>query len=179
MRRFKTCQKLATLFKSQCFTLCISLSICGMAHASNNTRVSLPNALTFEIGGRSLNYSFNFDRVLSDELSVGVGYGTFTTQGGIYSSPSSGVVPVYANYYFSREAGSLYVTAGAAILTSNNSGQTTQLGNLQLSSSSLLGSAGVGYEYRSDPGFLVRMTGYLMMSGNIVPWAGMSLGFSF
>jgi hypothetical protein len=153
------------------------------AEASNNIRATNPNAIHAEVGGRALLYSLSFDRVLSDDLLVGIGVGSVTMNDrfGGTSGLSATLVPVYLNYYFMREAGSLFATAGASLVTNSSlvSGLTSSAGGLQLSSSPLLPTLGLGYEYRSDPGFLVRLAGYLILGQNSVPWIGVSIGYSF
>lgn len=153
------------------------------AMASNNTRVSNPNSVNVELGGRGLLYTFSYDRVLSDELSVGFGFGTVPMNDlfGNTTNVSATIVPLYLSYYFMREAGSLFATAGASLVANSSSvsGLKTSVGGLQLSSTPLLPTAGVGYEFRSDPGFLVRVAGYLILGQTVAPWGGFSIGYSF
>jgi hypothetical protein len=155
----------------------------SIAGASNNVRATNPSAIHAEVGGRALLYSLSIDRVLNDDILVGIGLGTVTMNDllGNSSNLSATLVPVYLNYYFMREAGSLFATGGATLVTNSNavSGLKTSTGGLQLSSTPLLPTLGVGYEYRSDPGFLVRVAGYLVVGQNTVPWGGVSIGYSF
>jgi hypothetical protein len=169
--------------------LCLALitgvfSISYPAQAlTNNTRASNPSALSLELGGRGLLYSLNFDRVLSDNLAAGFGIGTVTASLSnlTATSQSSPILPVYFNFYFMQDAGSLYVTGGADLLTSPSSvsGLTSSPGGLGFSSSPILLTLGLGYEFRSDAGYLVRAAAYGVYGSSLVPWGGISFGYSF
>ncbi|MEO5969302.1 MAG: hypothetical protein ABIQ95_05195 [Bdellovibrionia bacterium] len=167
-----------------CFSLMGLLFISNSAEAlTNNTRATYPTAITLELGGRGFLYSINFDRVLNDNLAAGVGIGNVTANSAALPSisQSSMVIPVYFNYYFMPDAGSFYLTGGADLLT--NAGSVSSLtsspGGLNFSSSPILLTVGVGYELRSDAGYLVRAAGYGIYGGSLIPWGGISFGSSF
>lgn len=166
-----------------CFTvnmvwLCVGIGMLGESAFADNTRVTYPNAINVEAGGRALIYSITFDRALNENLVAGLGIGNASTAN---SGPSTWVVPVYLNYYLMQDAGSLFITAGADILTSNSVyGMPASVGSLQFNSNSpILGTFGLGYEYRSDAQFLVRLAAYGLVSGNLAPWGGVTFGYSF
>jgi hypothetical protein len=150
---------------------------------TNNTRATYPTALSLELGGRGFLYSLNFDRALNDNLAAGVGIGNVTANLANLSSvsQSSIVIPVYFNYYFIPDAGSFYLTGGADLLTNagNVSGLTSSPGGLSFSSSPIILTVGVGYELRSDAGYLVRVAGYGIYGSSLIPWGGISFGYSF
>jgi hypothetical protein len=139
--------------------------------------------MTFEFGGRAILYSLNFDRVLNDDWVVGVGYGSVSTEqsSGIRAGKTARMIPLYTNFYFLRDAGSFYATLGATWVT--NSDQVKDLdstpGNLLFPSSPFLLTTGLGYEYRSDAGFLARLTAYGILGTKVVPWGSVTLGYSF
>lgn len=152
------------------------------AHAlTNNTRATNPSALSLELGGRGFLYSLNFDRVLNDNLAVGLGIGNVTAAGSNAVSQSSLVIPVYFSFYLMPDASSIYLTAGADLVTSASAwaGLTSSPGGLNFSSSPIIGNFGIGYEYRSDAGYLVRVTGYGIYGSSLIPWGGISFGYSF
>jgi hypothetical protein len=151
---------------------------CPFVWADANTRVTNPNAISFELGGRGLLYSVDFDRVLNENLAVGIGVGTVSTNN---STVGTGVIPVYGNYYFSESAGSLFATLGANLITNAGSlsGLNSNVGNVQFTNSPIQLTFGLGYEYRSDPGFLVRVAAYGIYAGNVSPWGGFTIGYSF
>jgi hypothetical protein len=144
---------------------------------ASNTRVSNPSAIIFELGGRNLLYSIGYDRVLNENFSAGVGFGTLTTN----TNQSTSVIPVYVNYYFMQEAGSAYATAGADLLTNPTeiSGSNSNASSLKFTNSPILPHLGLGYEYRSDTGFLFRITAYGFVSSSVTPWGGVTFGYSF
>jgi len=65
-----------------------------------------------------------------------------------------------------------------SVLTDSVSGAKTSIGGLTLSSSVVPG-VGVGYENRSDAGYLFRVTGYALIGEKVIPWGGFSFGYSF
>ena len=171
-------------------TLSFFLGLFGLVFVShsaealtNNTRATNPLALSLELGGRGFLYSLNFDRVLNDNLAAGFGIGNVTANSAslVSASQSSVVIPVYFNYYFMPDAGSFYVTGGADLVTnaSGLSGFTSSPGGLSFSSSPILLTFGIGYEFRSDSGYLVRATGYGIYGNSLIPWGGISFGYSF
>lgn len=149
---------------------------------AENTRATYPNAAVLEVGGRGIFYSLGFDRVLNDHLAAGIGLGFIPTELPDHSAGSTVTeIPVYVNFYFSEAAGSLFLTAGATLIPnySTVNGLSTSLGGLTYSSNPLQVTGGLGYEYRSDTGFLFRITGYAIYAKSWIPWGGFSLGYSF
>ena len=143
-----------------------------------HTRITNPNAATVEILGRGILWSVGFDRVLDDHLAAGLGIGSVKIQG---SSESATVIPAYFNYYFAKEQGSLFATGGVSLVTGagNLDGLKSDVGGIKFSSSSVLPTFGVGYENRSDAGFLFRVAAYGLIGKEIAPWGGLSVGWSF
>jgi len=159
------------------------LPMSGTSFADEATRLTNPNAVSVEGLGRGLLYSIDFDRVLNDDMAAGFGFGTSGTQNPDSSSSSqtATLFPVYINYYFMRDQGSLYVTAGAAIVTNYTSlsGLKASVGGLKFPNSVLLPEFGAGYESRGDSGFLFRVTAYGIVGQNVIPWVGFAFGFAF
>ncbi len=162
--------------------LVVSLSA-SAAIAEEHTRVTNPNVVGVEVLGQGLLGSFFFDRVLTDDLAAGVGVGQVSTRtaSGADANQKLTLVPVHVNYYFMRQAGSLYVTAGATILTSSDdiNGKKAATSAVKFSSSPVLPVFGLGYENRSDAGFLFRATGYGIVGDNVSAWVGFSFGYAF
>lgn len=151
---------------------------------AEHTRVTNPNSIGVEVLGRGLLYGIQFDRVLNDDMAAGIAFGAIATKtaAGLDSGRTASFIPVFMNYYFAREAGSIYLTAGATIVTNANdlNGLSANMGNLTFTSSAVLGTVGVGYESRSDNGFLFRVCAYGIIGGStIVPWGGATFGFAF
>ena len=155
------------------------------ASASEHTRVTYPNAVGIEVLGRTQLWSLFYDRVLSDDLSAGFGYGSakLDTAAGTDSGLSANQVTVYGNYYLTRQAESVFLTGGANVVTNGSSvkslGLQTSPGAVKIKSSTVFPVLGVGFESRSDAGFLFRAAGYAIVSGDIHPWVGFSFGLAF
>lgn len=169
-------------------TILIAAQVAAMtaavpAFASENTRATSPNVFGAELGGRGLFFSGFYDRMLDDDLAAGFGLGATATQQqdtGLDANQNANLLTAYANYYFTETQGSLYATAGATgVLNSGSvSGTKSTAGGLNLNNS-VLPMFGIGYENRSEMGFLFRVTGYVLISTNVKPWAGLSFGYAF
>jgi hypothetical protein len=151
---------------------------------AEHTRVTYPNAISLEVFGRGLLYGLSYDRVLSDDLVVGLSYGhtPLDDLNGNDANVGTSLIPVYLNYYFSRSAGSLFMTAGVTVVTSTDEAKDhkTGYGGVEFGSSRpVLPTFGVGFEERSDANFLFRVTGYGIVGRKLAPWFGISLGYAF
>jgi hypothetical protein len=148
------------------------------------TRVTYPSVVSFEVLGRGMLYSVNFDEALNDDIAAGIGIGSVSTNlhdTDIDGNASATLVPVYFNYYLRRTAGSVFLTGGATLILNHAATKykDTSTGNLQIPSSSVMPTFGAGYEYRTDTGFLFRVTGYAIAGKSITPWAGFTFGYAF
>jgi hypothetical protein len=150
---------------------------------AEHTRVTNPNALNVEVFGRGLLYSVNFDRVVSDDLVAGIGFGSTSMRTLDDQDPgvTATLVPVYVNYYFMRDQGSLYVTAGADVVTNSSDlkGLKSTYGGMQFNANAVLPTFGLGYENRGDYGFLFRVAAYGVVAKSVNPWFGFTLGWAF
>ncbi len=151
---------------------------------AENTRATYPNALSVEAFGRGLLYGLSFDRVVTEDLAAGISYGRTPLKrlDDTDTNLSTSLVPVYINYYFMRDAGSLFATAGATLVVNNDDakGNKSEFGGLEFTSSTpVLPTIGVGYEVRTDSQFLFRATGYGIIARTIKPWFGLTLGYAF
>lgn len=153
-------------------------SVASMQPAyAEHTRVTNPSAIGLEVLGRGIAYSIFFDRVVSDDLVAGIGYGSASMD---VLSDSAKFVPAYFNYYLARDQASLFITGGATIVTNADDvkGDKTNIGGLEIEDS-IIPTFGLGYENRSDAGFMFRGGVYGLVGGNVKPWAGLTLGYSF
>lgn len=142
-----------------------------------NPRALNPNALSIEAFGRGMISSGHYDRMITEDFSAGVGFGVVGTQSG----SAAFLIPVYANVYFFRGQNSIYATGGAAFVPNSNSvfNTTAVTGGLVFGAFPMVAQAGIGYENRTESGFLIRLTAYGMYARNFVPWFGVTLGYSF
>lgn len=150
----------------------------------NATRATYPSVVSVELLGRSMLYSVNFDQALNENMSAGVGLGSSSMNihnTDMDANKSATFLPAYFSYYFLNAAGSPYVTAGVTLILNHSSvkGTDTSTGSLEIPSSSVMPTAGGGYEYRSDTGFLFRVAGYLIAGRSLTPWLGFSFGYAF
>ncbi len=149
-----------------------SLAFASLSSArAESTRPTHPTAIGIEALGRASSASLFFDRMLDENFSAGFGFG-----GGSIS-----MVPVYANYYFSKEQGSLYGTAGVSLVLDLDGarGQKSAAADWVVNES-VIPVLGIGYENRSDQGYLFRATGYVAYADKTFnPWGGVSLGYAF
>ena len=158
------------------------VSICAQQTQAANTRVTNPDAVGIEFLGRGLLGSVFYDRVMSEEMSAGFGYGAVATRyNGLDTGVSASLIPVYLNYYFMREQGSFLLTAGVTLVTNSNSiaGFDANPSQLTFTSSMLIPNLGLGYENRGDSGFLFRVGGYAFFASKVTPWLGFSFGYAF
>lgn len=132
------------------------------------------NNISIEGLGRAGLYSINYDRNVSSDWAVGIGFSTYSISLGAQSS-SAYIFPLYVNYYLSSPGnGRFFATAGADIIIT--SGDFTADGVVESSGIALV--TGAGYEYKSDGGFLFRIAPYLLLGNASGAWLGISLGYS-
>ncbi len=152
------------------------------AHAEN-TRVTYPNALSIEALGKGLLYALQYDRVISEQMGIGLGLGHVKTRlvPGANADVATSLLSAHFRFYFSQEAGSLYLVGGPTLVANGDAvkNRFAAVSALEFSDTPLLALAGVGYEYRSDAQFLMRITGYAIAGKNIIPLAGITLGYAF
>jgi hypothetical protein len=135
------------------------------------TRPTYPTVIGVEALGRAASYSFFVDRMLDETFAAGVGFG-----GGPVP-----MIPVYGNYYLAQSQGSLYLTAAASLVLNLDDvrGRETSAGGWVISDN-VIPVFGLGYENRSDQGYLFRTTAYGAYVGSeLKPWVGVSLGYGF
>ncbi len=150
---------------------------------AEHTRVTYPSAMSVEVLGRAAFGSLNFDQVFSDDLAAGLGLGfsSLQTMAGADAGKSATFLPFYANYYFMREASSVYFTMGATVLLNSNSAKNLKANpsGIELGTKGVLPHFGVGFENRTDTGFLFRVTAYGILGETLKPWVGGSFGICF
>ena len=160
----------------------LSTALMILPARAENTRVTYPDAVGVEALGRGLTFSAQYDRVISEDLAAGAGFGRTTVDlGGGISGPTVTTIPFYVNWYFNRDQGSLFATAGGTIVSDSSAiqGLQAKFSDVRFSDSPLLGTFGVGYENRGENGFLFRVNVYGIAGETLVPWVGFTLGHSF
>lgn len=164
------------------FLLLALFSAHALAEEVPNTRVTYPVGISAEILGRGMLWSINFERVVSEQAAVGVGYGQVATeQSEVETDRSARMIPVWMNYYLSDSGNSAFVTGGANVVLNSGSVKrdTATVSALKLPNDAILPVAGGGYESRTDTGFLFRFGAYLLVGDNVKPWMGFTFGQTF
>jgi len=155
-----------------------------------------PNAIYLELLGNGLFYTINYDRLLSPDVGIRVGFGylglgagnsTTTNPDGTTSDNSISarfiVVPATLNYFICSQdhrgrVGSNKWELGLGILYINVS---VDFFGFQGTGSVIGETATVGYRYQAyDGGFIFRI-GFtpVYIVSRFQPWGGLSLGFGF
>jgi hypothetical protein len=152
------------------------------AHAEDE-RATKPTSVGLELFGRGILWDLHVDEVLSEELAAGIGFGSvgLKTPGGGDLNNSARLIPVYMNYYFMKEQGSVFATLGADLVLNQDQVANTEatMGGVKFNSSGVMPTFGVGYENRSPTGVILQVTAYGLVAKSFYPWFGFSLGFAF
>ena len=161
----------------------VFVALSSVLAQAEHTRVTNPNAINIEFLGRGMLYSIAYDRIVNNDIVAGVGFGSTSmrNQDGTDPGVSTILIPIYASYYFARDQGSFYATVGADIVSNSASlnGLKSTFGGITFNSNAVLPTFGLGYENRSDSGFLFRATAYGIYASSINPWGGLTLGYCF
>ncbi|MFA4947673.1 MAG: hypothetical protein WC674_04075 [Candidatus Krumholzibacteriia bacterium] len=154
-----------------CTTLCL---VSVPAASQELVREKLKSDVGIELLGKALLYSFNYQYTPVKELGIEVGLGAL---GGGTGDDNVTVIfiPVGGKFYIIPKDGSLYLAAGGVFLNAS-----TQSGPFDDNSSTSYGYAGLGFEFRSESGFLFRGSAYgLIVGGGFWIWPGLTVGYAF
>jgi len=140
-------------------------------------RTALPNDLGIELLGRSIIYSFSYQRTLTPLIGLEVsvsGLGSGATSGGASETVLFGGAG--GRLYFMHKDASPFVTAGAVMISA-----TTDAGPFGSDHSTAnYGYTGLGFEFRSRAGLLFRGTAYGLFANNAYfIWPGLTVGYAF
>jgi hypothetical protein len=145
-----------------------------MHGAFAGSRNDAPNAVDLELAGKCLLYSFSYQRMVAEPVGVEMGVSML---GGGSSGSSSSIIffTVGGKIYFIQKDASPYIGAGFVSLTAS-----TSSGPFSDSGSGNYGYVTPGFEYRSEGGFLVRGSVYMLFtSGGSFVWPGLTVGIAF
>lgn len=149
----------------------------------SNTRMTYGSSVYVEALGRGLLWNVGFDQVINENLSAGAGFGTVGTKSPLagIATDSAQIIPVYASYYFMKSAGSPFLTAGIDLVLNQDDvkGLKAKTSNLVFPDNTVMPTFGVGYENRTDTGFLFRLTAYGIGGDSFKPWVGITFGLCF
>jgi len=150
---------------------------CNAAGQTQTTNFK-QNQLYLELGGNGIIYSVNYERLLSENISLRGGFGI--TPGFFFVEGTFIDIPVTASYLIGSERSKLEMGLGATFLASSN----VEVFGLDSGDQSLIILTGiVGYRYISPSGFVFRIffTPLYSSEGDppFVPYFGLSFGFAF
>jgi hypothetical protein len=138
------------------------------------SRNEAPNEVELELAGKCLLYSFSYQRMLAEPFGLELGVSML---GGGSSGSSTSIVffTVGGKIYFIQKNASPYIGAGFVSLTAS-----TSSGPFSDSGSGSYGYVTPGFEYRSEGGFLVRGSVYVLFTGGgSFVWPGLTVGVAF
>lgn len=136
------------------------------------------NQLFLELAGNGLIYSFNYERLLTENFSLRAGFGF--TPGFILVEGTFIQVPLNANYLVGNNNSKFESGLGVTLF----SGTDAEFLGLPADDISILFITGIlGYRYVSDSGFVFRIFFSPLYSDdtdpNLIPYGGISFGFMF
>lgn len=150
------------------------LSLLLQSTALAQSRSELPNDFGIELLGKSLLYNFSYQRMISNPVGLEIG---LSALGGGSSEDNVTIIliPLGAKLYPVSKNGSPFLTGGVVLVTAS-----VESGPFSNSASNTYGYAGLGFEYRSNSGFLFRGTAYgLFSGGSFFIWPGLFVGYAF
>ena len=135
----------------------------------------MPNDIGIELLGKSLIYSFYYQRCLNRSFALEAGLGALGG-GTLEDSATLLFFPVGARLYVIPKNGTFFL-AGGVVFANASAGKGPFSED---SASATYGYGGLGFEFRSESGFLFRGTAYsLINGGGFFIWPGLTVGYGF
>ncbi|MBD3179425.1 MAG: hypothetical protein GF417_07335 [Candidatus Latescibacteria bacterium] len=144
------------------------------AGAAGTSRTDFPNDFGIELGGKSIVYSFTYQRMFGSQLGL---EGGISALGGGDSDDNSTIIffPLGAKAYLLNRNGSPFLTGGVVIISAS-----VDSGPFDDSIADAYSYAGLGFEYRAEGGFIFRGTAYaLIADDSFFIWPGLHVGYAF
>src|SRR5512133_2091150 len=164
-------------------TRTIAVLACCLALAPAFARAPAPSFDGHETPGSAVLYSINYERFLSDDVSLRLGGSmvSLTASDGLSSESVSMVaVPITLSFLGLRSGDHAFELGGGATIVSfsakaSDSGGTSAFG----SASGVAGTAIAGYRYAPRAGGLNFRAAFTPVfgSGGFVPWFGLAVGY--
>lgn len=141
------------------------------------------NAVYIELLGNGVLYSMNYDRMVTDDISVRVGlmYLSVSASSGDASAKASlAFIPVVGNYLLGKGDHKFELGLGALLVYASASSGTSD-DFVSGSGGGVGGTAVIGYRYAPHDGGFVFRGGFTPVfgQGGFLPWFGLSLGYAF
>ena len=143
------------------------------------------NTIYFELLGNGLVYSLNYDRMVTDKISVRAGYGGLTvsqvssTPGVLFEDIKITLIPVLANYLRGEGSHKLEVGGGIVLITVDYTGSMEDL-DFKIGAEGSVFTGNVGYRYQKpEGGFFFKASLCPFFGETMVTSVGLGLGYSF
>lgn len=135
-----------------------------------------PNALSLELFGGAPPYTLNYDREVTEHLTLGIGISSWRAAApwSNYAATIT-VLPLYLNYYFTQSSSRGYLTAGADIIRVSQTGASDDT----FQNNGTAAVFGGGYEFRAPSGFLLRLGASLIAGRSVFLNPTFNLGLAF
>jgi hypothetical protein len=136
-------------------------------------RLTKPNDVSFELGGKCLLYSLSYQRAIGTNFALEASVAMLGATGD-GDSASAFFAGGGARFYLLKKDATPYISGGFMYVTAD-----TDAGPFD-GEGGFYGYVSPGFEYRSSGGFVFRGGIYvIIVSGNTAIWPGLSLGYSF
>ena len=151
------------------------------------------NTIYLELLGNGLLYSLNYDRMVTDKISVRAGYGGLTVSQfvtdenaapGTFSITNEDVkitmIPLIVNYLRGGGNHKLEIGGGVVLVSVDWSGTVEELGSFKLGADGALPTGNLGYRYqKSEGGFFFKASLCPFFAETMVTSVGLGFGYSF
>lgn len=136
-------------------------------------RAEKPNDFSFELGGRCLIYSLNYQRMLAPAFGLEVGASYI---GGGSEGETAGILFLSGGgrFYFINKNASPYLSGGIVWLSAG-----TSAGPFSDAASGVYFYASPGFELRMTGGFVFRAGVNFLFEEGFIVWPGIHLGVAF
>ena len=144
------------------------------------------NTVYLELFGNALVGSINYDRMVTDNVSVRVGYGSMSTTSSTYESglmvtEDVGItmIPIIGNYLLGEGNHKLEVGGGIVMVTVDYSGNVEDI-DFTVGAEGSIFTGNVGYRYQKpDGGIFFKASLCPFFGDGMMTWFGLGLGYSF
>jgi len=145
------------------------------------------NTVYFELFGNGLVYSVNYDRMVTDNISVRAGYGGLTisnlsydeTLGFINEDIKITMIPLLGNYLMGESNHKLEIGGGVVMVMVDYSGNVADI-DFSIGADGAVPTGNIGYRYQKPEGGLFFKASLCPFFGEeVVTSFGLGIGYSF
>ena len=170
-------------FRRTALALALSLAAAGTLSAQEaapaaETPSLARNTFFVELLGNAAIYSLNYERFFTPQLGLRVGGSFLRGQNTEGDDVSVGFLPVMATYLLGEGNSHFETGLGIGIVTASADIEEV---DEEFSGSDVYGTATLGYRYQKPTGGVIFRAGFtpVFAGGNLIPWAGISVGYAF